>query len=76
MAISRKDSRPITVRGRSYRWMAKRVTRSERDAVRITVEDQGTGELVQSVRRGWEGDSPAVTPGVVKEIILARFPQP
>lgn len=76
MAISRKDSRPIKVNGRAYRWMVKRVTRSERDAVRITVEDQETGELVQSVRRGWEGDAPRITPGVVKEIVLARFPQP
>lgn len=73
MALPKKASRPIEVNGRQYRWMVKRVTKSEKDWVRVTIEDQETGEIVQSRRHGWEGDAPMITPRDVKEIILARF---
>lgn len=75
MSIPKKTSRPIRVEGRRYRWMARRT--SEVSKVRLTVEDQETGELHQTTIRSWEkGDAPVVTPARVKEFILYRFPRP
>lgn len=74
MTLPRKKSRPIEVNGRLYRWMIKSTV--DQDVVRLTVQDQKTGELRQRRIQGWRGDSPTVTPRDVKEFILYRFEQP
>jgi len=71
--LSKKDSRPITVNERSYRWMVKKTV--DRDTVRLTVQDTTTGETHQrDVRDPEGGEPPPVTPSTVKEFILLRFP--
>lgn len=73
--LAKKNSRPITVNGRDYRWMVKKTV--DRDTVRLTVQDMATGETHQRSVRGYEGEAPAaVTPATIKEFILYRFPQP
>ncbi len=78
MAIPKKNSRSITVGGRNYRWLVKSL---ENERVRLTVQDEVSGELHQrtftfdeDVIRGCP-DVPRVTPANVKEFILYRFPQ-
>lgn len=70
MALPKKNSRLIEVNGRSYRWMAKKTQDPTR--VRLTVQDEATGEIHQRTVSGWDG-SPNVTPGVAREFILERF---
>ncbi len=75
MSLPKKDSRPIKVQGRAYRWMVKPTVDSDR--VRLTVQDEVTGELHQRQMQGYDGDPPApVTPAIVKEFIIERFPPP
>jgi len=73
MTLPKKSSRGIEVDGRLYRWM---VRKAGLDSVRLTVEDQETGEMRQRFfHEGWEGDPPAVRPGKVRDFILSEFIQ-
>jgi hypothetical protein len=49
MTMSRKNSRPIEVDGRHYRWMVKRCRGpvGTKPTVRLTVEDRTTGDYFQ-----------------------------
>jgi hypothetical protein len=75
MSLPKKNSRSITVRDRVYRWMVKPTV--DRNRVRLTVQDETTGELHQRTVSDWDdGESaPPVTPATVKEFIIERFPE-
>jgi len=73
MTIPRKKSRPIEVNGRQYRWMVKPKKPKEKGWVRVTIEDQETGEIQQVDRRGFMSALTRVSPMDVREIILTQF---
>lgn len=76
MTIPRKKSRPLTVAGREFRWMAKpkKDWNGRVESVRVTIEDQETGEVRQFTQRSWDDGSPrSVKPSDVKERIFSLF---
>ena len=93
MALPKKGSRRIEVNGRYYRWMVRRTKGTgpgdDQPKLRLTVESEVTGELLQRdfpdyapgvnpEEYGSDYGAPAntVTPGDVKAFIHERFPQP
>ena len=72
MTIPKKKSRPIQVDHHQYRWMVKRSEVAGfawmDDTIRLTVENNETGELHQTQQVGG-----TVTPGDVREFILDKF---
>jgi len=73
MTIPKKGSRSIEVNGRQYRWMVSAYGPDDDIWVKVTVEDQESGEIKQTKRKGFMGDHPAVKPEAVKEFILSAF---
>jgi hypothetical protein len=89
MTLPKKDSRPIEINGRSYRWMVRRCRNKDgvKPSLRLTVQDEHSGELLQrdfpehvGYRTNEYGEQEprpnTVTPVDVKAFIFERFPQP
>jgi len=75
MTLPKKASRPIKVKGKTFRWMVKRYGPEADGTARLTVEHPDTGEIKQRTFRGLgvrgeeRHEPPAVTPGDVKGFI-------